>query len=151
MELKLNKSKGFVLVTALVFLIALTAVASMLVLNTTTDMKMSGASQEKVIAAQEAFSAVDEVILIQTTGTNLFVGTAFPKDVAVGDDETSATITSSSMNNLAVTCPASTSPSSIFKCNVLSIQVTRNYGNNASNNISVNAGIAQQLLNIGGQ
>ena len=57
-----SKQQGVVLVISLVFLIALTAVAAALMLNTTTDMRMSGASQEKVIATQEAVSAIDEII-----------------------------------------------------------------------------------------
>ncbi|MFQ3266042.1 MAG: type IV pilus assembly protein PilX, partial [Colwellia sp.] len=43
-----NKQRGVVLVVSLIFLIALTAVASALMLNTTTDMKMSGASEMQV-------------------------------------------------------------------------------------------------------
>ena len=57
-----NSQQGVVLVVSLVFLVALTAVAAALMQNTTTDMKMSGASQEKVIATQAAISAVDETI-----------------------------------------------------------------------------------------
>lgn len=43
----MNKQKGVVLIISLVFLVALTAVAAALMQNTTTDMKMSGASEEK--------------------------------------------------------------------------------------------------------
>ena len=60
-----TKQRGVVLVVSLVFLVALTAVAAALMQNSTTDMKMSGASEEKVVALQEVVSAVDEVIFNQ--------------------------------------------------------------------------------------
>ena len=70
-----NRQSGVVLIVALVFLVSLTAVASALMLGTSTDIKMSGASEEKVIAIQETISAVDETIADQLAGGgNLFVG-----------------------------------------------------------------------------
>lgn len=59
-----NKSEqyGVVLVVSLVFLVALTAVAAALMQNSTSDMKMSGATEDKSVALQEVISAVDEVI-----------------------------------------------------------------------------------------
>ena len=71
----LRNQTGVVLIVALVFLIALTAVAAALMQNSTTDMKMSGASEEKVVATQEAISASDEVIFRQVNaavGNNKF-------------------------------------------------------------------------------
>ena len=59
------KQRGVVLIVSLVFLIALTAVAGALMQNSTLDMKMSGASEQKVIGVQDAISAVDEVINTQ--------------------------------------------------------------------------------------
>jgi hypothetical protein len=152
----LNKQQGFVLVISLVFLIALTAVASALLLNTTSDMKMSGASQEKVIATQEAISTIDEVILIQTTsGTNLFSSSLFPEQgipVNVTRESTHAEITNSNVNSLVAECPHSETASSVdmFDCNILRIRVIKTYGNNNSSSVVVSAGIAQQLLSIGG-
>ena len=73
-----------ILVVALVFLIALTGVASALMLNTTSDMKMSGASQEKVLAMQEAVGTVDQSILVGQNG-NLFQSIVLPENgLAIG-------------------------------------------------------------------
>ena len=49
----IGSQKGVVLVVSLVFLVALTAVAAALMQNSTIDMKMSGASEEKTVALQE--------------------------------------------------------------------------------------------------
>ena len=81
---KWNKQRGVVLVVSLVFLVALTAVAAALMQNTTTDMKMSGASEEKVIANQEVVSAVDEFIFRQVNGGT--GGNGFAQPVATFKD-----------------------------------------------------------------
>ena len=158
-----KSQQGVVLVVSLVFLVALTAVAAALMQNTTTDMKMSGASQEKVIATQEAVSAVDEIIFQQVTpgAVNAFAAsiTTFSdgdQDMMTGlaftnndNDFDSATL--GVINNpfmIEPDCPHSKLASStqVFTCNVLRVQVNRNYGRNNTSTVNVNSGIAQQLL-----
>ena len=154
----IKKQNGVVLVVALVFLIALTAVAGALMQNTTTDMKMSGASEEKVVAVQQAVSSTDEVIYKQVNqigGENGFaieIG-AYPRDETVTDTKVNrAVITVANQNNLEADCPHMKSASSIqvFTCNVLKVEVNRTYGRSDNQNITVNSGISQQLLNVGG-
>ena len=147
-----KNQQGFVLVVALVFLIALTGVASALMLNTTSDMKMSGASQEKVIAMQEAIGSLDEVILLNAAlgADNIFLGTIFPVGgtaVAVSADNTTATITIPNSNLVKIDCPAMKGgdDNDLTKCNMLKVTVVKRYGNNSSSTIVVNAGIAQQV------
>jgi len=159
-----HKQRGVVLVVSLIFLIALTAVASALMLNTTTDMKMSGASEMQVVANQEAFGAMDELIFRQVQHgvgqRNDFALpiTTFRVDKVVTADLTSSnamgSITSASiglLNNPLVLehpCPHSRLASSVqvFTCNVLRVQVTKQYGRNKTSTVQVNSGIAQQLL-----
>jgi len=155
-----NKQQGVVLIVALVFLIALTAVAAALMQNTTSDIKMSGASEEKVVATQEAVSAVDEVIFRQVNsggGNNGFASpiVLFPLTVTGtltttnSNSDTSATIDISNNEfGLESDCPHTRSASSaqVFTCNVLRIQVNRAYGRAGTNTIQVNSGVAQQLL-----
>ena len=155
---KNNKQQGVVLIVSLVFLIALTAVAAALMQNSTTDMKMSGASQEKSIALQEAISSMDQVIynqVNQVNGQNHFTANTanFPilaANIAVPVDTTAA-ISLANPFVLEADCPHSFSASSVqvFKCNVLRVQVDRVYGRNNGMTIQVNSGIAQQLLNVG--
>ena len=161
---KQKSQQGVVLVVSLVFLIALTAVAAALMQNTTTDMKMSGASEEKVVADQEVVSAVDEYISKQVTGGTGNNG--FAKPVATfkdGPKNIKAELTSTNKsgdidaalldlaNNefeLEADCPHSRSASSaqVFTCNVLRIQISRKYGRNKTSTVEVNSGIAQHLL-----
>lgn len=150
---------GVVLVVSLVFLVALTAVAAALMQSSTIDMKMSGASEEKVVALQEVVSAVDEVIFNQVGPGKI---NAFSKPVVgnfpVNDQSvllpatvTKATATVDVANNkynLDIACPhlQLASSTAVFRCNMLTIAVQRNYGRKNLSNISANSGIAQQLL-----
>ncbi len=156
-KLHIKKQQGVVLIVSLVFLIALTAVAAALMQNTTTDMKMSGASQEKVVATQEAVSAIDEVIhneVTQVSGTNGFASeiAKFPLTPTVSRViNTNAEITLANPYNIEADCPHSRTASSVqvFKCNVLKVQVTRLYGRTNKSTVEVNSGVSQQLLNVG--
>lgn len=151
-----SKQKGVVLIVALVFLVALTAVAAALMQNSTTDMKMSGASEERVEAMQEAVSAIDEVIYNQVAAgkTNDFAKSLVNFPITEGllpDTKTSATASVDIINNtyeLESDCPHTRSASSaqVFTCNVLRVQVNRQYGRENNSAIEVNSGIAQQLL-----
>jgi Tfp pilus assembly protein PilX len=154
-----KKQHGVVLVVALVFLVALTGVAAALMQNTTSDMKMTGASNEKVIATQAAISAVDEVINNQlniqpnnlfTQGLNLFAGYNSAQLLPV------ATVTGASASTVVINnptfeeypCPRSRVASSvgIIECNIVQLQVQRPYGRNDTSTIVINSNIAQQLL-----
>lgn len=154
-----HKQRGVVLVVALVFLVALTGVAAVLMQNTTSDMKMTGATNEKVIATQGALSAVDEVIDNQvnvqavnlfTQGLN-FADTYTSAQLLPVSTKTGATASASVINNPTfeeVPCPRSTVSSSvgIIECNVMQLQVQRLYGRNNTSTIVVNTNITQQLL-----
>ncbi|KGJ91847.1 PilX N-terminal domain-containing pilus assembly protein [Colwellia psychrerythraea] len=151
--------KGVVLVVSLVFLVALTAVAAALMQNSTTDMKMSGASEEKSVALQEVVSAVDEVIFNQVAPgqNNSFsrpVAGNFPivdQNILLPGTATYATAAVNVANNqfnLDITCPhlKLASSTEVFSCNILTVTANRNYGRTGQSNISANSGIAQQLL-----
>lgn len=171
----IKKQQGVVLVVSLVFLVALTAVAAALMQNTTTDMKMSGASEEKVVAEQEVVSAIDEYIFSQVTagtGNNGFAkpiatfkdADGNPKakeidlgasgDLPVSNKGGAGNIDSATLdiaNNQFMQeadCPHSHSASSaqVFTCNVLRIQISRKYGRNSTSTVEVNSGVAQHLL-----
>ena len=159
-----NRQKGVVLIVALVFLVALTAVAGALMQNSTSDMKMSGASEEKVVATQEAISASDEVIFQQVnagTGNNKFASAIVKfQDESFGnvtgslnitniDSDTTANINIANNEfGLEVDCPRMKMASTNLKCNVFRVQVVRKYGQKNTNEVEVNVGVAQQLLNF---
>lgn len=164
------KQHGVVLVVSLVFLVALTAVASALMLNTTTDIKMSGASEDKVVAIQEAFGAIDEIIFVQVrpTGDNVNtfakpISTFRKEGVDTPEPVSLALLTQSNMRgditkaNIGLSeneyaldsdCPHSKLASStgVFTCNVLKVELTKVYGRKNTSTIDVNSGITQQLL-----
>jgi hypothetical protein len=126
-------------------------------------MKMSGASEEKVIAVQQAVSAVDEIIFNQVSPgkTNEFAAAI----VTFKDGKKTLTAEMPTLwdsnkfeppeldvtNNeymLEAGCPHSKVASStqVFSCNLLKVQVNRKYGRDKTSTVNVNSGIAQQLL-----
>jgi len=166
---RIRNQQGVVLVVSLVFLVALTAVAAALMQNTTTDMKMSGASEDKVVAVQEAISAIDEIIFNQVSpgSKNEFaasLATFKDKDANIKkikeiqaemptlwDSEKFDPPELDITNNKYMResdCPSSKLASStqVFTCNMLKVQVSRKYGRNHTSVANVNSGIAQQLL-----
>lgn len=146
-----KKQQGVVLIVSLVFLVALTAVASALMLNTTSDMKMSGSSQTKVNAVQEVISSIDQVVAAQVQGNiNSFTLSQFPisMDSVVTSPNTTANITTASANSIAVECPRMklTWDNEGSDCNLLRIQSTKLYGRANTSTVQVNAGIAQLII-----
>lgn len=153
------KQTGVVLVVSLVFLVALTAVAAALMQNSTTDMKMSGASEERVVALQEVVSAVDEVVFNQVgLGQNNefsrpIVGNFPIVDQAVLLPDTSTKSTAivdvaNNIYNLDIACPhlKMASSTTTFSCNMLNVRANRTYGRTGKSTISADSGIAQQVL-----
>lgn len=155
----ITRQTGVVLVVALVFLVALTAVAAALMQNSTMDMKMSGASEEKAVALQEIVSALDEVIFNQVGPgkVNSFarpVSGNFPiieQAVLLPNTATKSTARVDAANNqfdLDITCPHMKLASSteVFSCNMLKVTANRKYGRTGQSDLSADSGIAQQLL-----
>jgi len=148
----IKKQAGVVLIVALVFLVSLTALASALMLNSTSDVKMSGASEQKLIAQQEAVSAVDETIAIQlTSADNLFIKADYPQKVTniTSVSVSNVNITKAISNVLDASCPHQRLATSGLDCNVLQIEVNNAYGKNKTSNVNVNAGVAQQMYPTG--
>lgn len=155
-----HNQKGVVLIVTLVFLVALTGVAAALMQSTTSDMKMTSASNEKVIASQAAISAIDEILdnQINQRAVNLFAGSLgalagyTTEDLLPAESKTGVQATASVINNPLLEekpCPrnergAGTSED-VEMCNVVQLQVTRAYGRNDSSTVVVNAVIAQKL------
>ncbi|RHW75552.1 hypothetical protein [Colwellia sp. RSH04] len=160
---KIESQQGVVLVVSLVFLVALTAVASTLMLNSTTDIKMSGASEDKVVATEEALSAMDEVIFRQINpaagGANSFTVPIVKlkgKELSLLGSviTTKKHITKADLglvNNkytIAIPCPHSMQGSSVgtINCNVLRVKLNKTYGRKNTSIVAVEAGIAQPIL-----
>jgi Tfp pilus assembly protein PilX len=142
-----NRQRGVVLIVALVFLIALTAVAAALMQNTTTDIKMAGASQEKVMVTQETISEMERVIN-DGVDTGVFAKIIdAPIAFTVTEPLTmNATGINANQYGFDVSCPRSRNPTSGMKCSIKRLQVTQVYGRDNNNTIEVNSGISQQLL-----
>lgn len=150
----ITQQNGVVLIVSLVFLIALTTIASSLMLNTTIDIKISGVNQEKLIINQEAISVINEVIAQQVEAVNdenhfTHDETTYPYSVMLNRLNTQANIVLASNKSHNVNCSHSELPSSIdvVRCHHFIIEVSKSYGRNNHQRIMVKAGISQQVLN----
>jgi Tfp pilus assembly protein PilX len=152
-----REQQGMVLVISLVFLVALTAVAAALMQNSTTDMKMSGATEEKSVALQEVVSAADEVIFNELAPgvVNRFAlpinGDNFPVVAAnlLPGTRTNATAQINVANNDSDACPAlkgnNNNSQGTIGCNNFRVTINRNFGRTNQNVITVNTGVTQQF------
>ena len=156
-SVNIEQQQGVVLVVSLVFLVALTAVAAALMQNSTTDMKMSGATEERSVALQEVVSAADEVIFDELFAGNVnrfarpVAGDNFPitSDNLLLGTTTGSTPTVDAANaGSQQLCPHLKVASSVdlFGCNILTVTTSREYGRNEQNTVTANSGIAQQIL-----
>lgn len=153
-----NKQQGVVLIVALVFLVALTAVAGALMQNTTTDIKMAGATQEKAIVTQETISEMEHIIfneLREVNGPNqlaqIITGEiTFP--VTNEPTLTQATGVNANQYGFDVPCPRSNNATSegTLMCSIKRLQVTRTYGRDNNHTIQVNSGVAQVIMTTTG-
>ena len=154
-----RSQQGVVLVVSLVFLIALTAVAAALMQNTTSDIKMSGASQDKVVATQDSITSNEEVIYNEVSKSNdnsnmfalspsAFQGVDAKFVVAVSNPKSSAEVVLENPNKLELDCSHARSPSSVqvFSCNRVRVDVTTTYGRNDNSSIVAHSTLDQQLL-----
>lgn len=159
-----KSQRGVVLIVALVFLIALTGVAVALMQNTTLDIKMSGASEVKTVATQEAISSTDQIVFRQLSlqgvlGNNDFA--APPGRFSAADPDNPGNFLSQTINETPLVtsantqaelalvtsgpCPRSAKPTTGLSCNVLNLRIVKNYGRNTSNQVIVNSRIVQQF------
>lgn len=165
-KFQVYRQQGVVLIVSLVFLIALTAVAAALMQNTTTDIKMAGASQEKSIVTQETISETERVIFNQyrkEAGPSMFSQTiTAPVALAVnqpdgaplmpgGGDAVTGVASNVNQFSFVASCPRALlgTSSSEVDCTYTRIQVTRMYGRDFNHSIQVNSSVAQELKGSG--
>ena len=146
-----TKQSGVVLIVALVFLVALTAVAAALMQNTTTDIKMAGASQEKSIVTLETLSEMDRIIfneIRQINGTDQ-LGTVIAP-IALIVTQPLITTAQLALDNVLIPdqqCPRNklASSNNIIRCRRSNIDLNRTYGRNNNHNLRIISGFAKEI------
>ena len=148
-----TKQQGIVLIIALLVLVTLTVVASTLMKNTTIDIKISGANQEKWLATQEAINAINDVTVNQVNGINYFALTEadYPYNIALGNSNINANIELVNNQSFNVNCAHSNTATSInmIYCNHFIVTVRKKYGRSYNQSIVVKAGVSQQIVKEG--
>lgn len=147
----MHRQQGVVLVVSLIFLVALTAVTSLLMQNSTLDMKMSGATEDRAIAVQEVVSQVDEIIYdeIKNNNRNNFskLMQQYPIEVINTDKTKAYLVVNGDYSSIEGRCPRSEKGNSgEIQCNYVRLEVWKKFGRKDNSEISASAGIAQELI-----
>lgn len=147
------KQAGFVLVVAMIMLIAITGVAVALLVSSGVDNKMMSSAQEAELAINEAKAAHDEAYRfeeIRQGGRNQ-LSLDIPNGVTLVANETQpntiGTIAAYSAVSRPTNCPPSTKPSSdVIACVYNRVVTTTNYGE-ANQTIRIQSVAVQPVLN----
>lgn len=153
-HLTLHKQQGVVLIVALIMVVAVTGIAVTLMSSSSIDIKITNAAQEREAAENELIGTVQEVISNETSlnSNSRF----FNHRVNVPDtgldlgivNNTTNTMFNRNAGPLALKCPRRFDSSEIYKCNMLEINSTVQYGTKSTHSLTIRSGVAQQMLDI---
>ena len=142
---------GFVLMVALVMVIAITSIAVTLMSTSTMDMKMATAAEDREMATHKARGGNDQLFsdaVNRTIGErNYFAAFASEQEAT---DYTSAqgavsTVSWNSEVQVETNCPRSKDPTEGLMCVYLQAATVKTFGPNDANQINVVSGVAQQV------
>ncbi len=149
-----QRQQGFVLVTAMVLLIAITGVALSLMSTSSMDIKMTVFSQEReqatLMARGQTEQAVKAEVERETDGQNYFT-IADDTEVTLTSTDTDTAITVVSelppqaLSSAGHTLCFDRLASSRFKCNKVRMTSATSYGKGKQNQVRVITGITQQV------
>lgn len=155
-----RKNSGFVLITSILMLVTLSAVAVALVGNSATDAKIANAFETKERALNIALGANDETFVTASTSNTALFTSQSPSSYnnaihSDGFDNTTVTMNWDTENTGATACqPLTASQASSsntgLKCNRLRIRSQTKYGKTKKNEVAVTSGAVQYLIQLGG-
>ncbi|MBD55278.1 MAG: pilus assembly protein PilX [Pseudoalteromonadaceae bacterium] len=153
-SLSLQKNQqGIVLILALLMVVAVTGIAVTLMNSSSIDSKITVAVQEREVAENELSGNVQKVIASEVgkRGNSRFL---LSKNQITDSGLEIARINASthtiySRNNgpLSLNCPRRFDSTQSLKCNLIELSSVVDYGAKSRHSITINAGIAQQMLN----
>lgn len=150
--LSFRQTNGFVLVTALLLLLAVTLIAVSLMTSSTLDTKMSIYAQSRSSAEALARGASERAIRFEVDkendGQNLFTvvddnNVVIPIDTATVNAQ--STLPAGVLSSAGHTLCFERLASSRFRCNQVRIEASVNYGKNQGDNVTVITGVNQQV------
>jgi type IV pilus assembly protein PilX len=157
-----KQNQGFVLVTALLMLLAVTGIAVSLMGSSSIDLKITQTAQEREQSETLVKGDADKALISEmnkTADLNRFLFLSGQFDTAGGKEQSiditpanvNSTVTLFNMNKgpVIIDCPPKFAATSGIKCNMLRVNTELNYGKNDKHLVAVRNGIVQELAVIG--
>lgn len=145
----MKKQKGVVLFFSLIILVIMTVIGVALAVNSTQSIRMAGAGSERVEAMAAAHGALDSVIAANEGDvlTNLPVGTT-PAGTMLG---VTSVMSPLQLNDVGCQRSATASGSGLISCRRSEISSVAAFGRNNMGQLTVVAGVEQEVMaNAGG-
>ncbi|WP_442960206.1 pilus assembly protein PilX [Pseudoalteromonas sp. A25] len=149
----MKNQQGIVLISAMIMIVAVSAIAVTLMSTSSLDLKITNASQEREEADSLLMGEVQRAIASQTALGAESLFTRNKAQLAVGnsfDGSNGAVNTVTSLNNgpLELNCPRSFSYTSGVICNMTQLETTITYGSKAKHTLTVVTGIGQEMISL---
>lgn len=153
-----KQNQGFVLVTALLMLLAVTGIAVSLMGSSSIDLKITQTAQEREQSETQVKGDADKALISEMNKTAeqnrfLFLSGQFgdQESLDITPENVNSTVTLFNMNKgpVIIDCPPKFAATSGIKCNMLRVNTELNYGKNDKHLVAVRNGIVQELAVIG--
>lgn len=144
----MKKQQGMVLFFSLIVLIIMTVIGVALASNSNMSMKMAGAGSERIEARIIANGALDKVI-DDNKGTNFANMTAETASSVMGETQSMLPLPDNGTVQ-DVSCQRSSNASSadLISCRRIEISSSASFGKSDIGNLTVVAGVEQEVLKI---
>lgn len=151
-----NKQKGVVLITAMIMIVAVTAVAVSLMSSSSIDLKITNAAQERAEAETILIGEIHKIIEAQANSGGVNKFTLRRQQIQNGGEDmkiknkTPNNITSklTSLNNgeMDLNCPRQFAFTDGQTCNLTEMVSTISYGSKNKHTIAIVVGIGQEEI-----
>ncbi|CAM4256072.1 pilus assembly protein PilX [Pseudoalteromonas byunsanensis] len=149
-----NQQRGIVLITAMIMIVAVTAIAVTLMSTSSIDLKITNAAQEREEAESLLMGEVQRAVAQQAALEERSLFTLSKEQLEQGnstfDGLNGAKNKVTSLNNgpMEVNCPRSYSATNGVICNMTQLETTITYGSKNQYTITVVTGVGQEMLSV---
>ncbi|MBD1582521.1 pilus assembly protein PilX [Pseudoalteromonas sp. S16_S37] len=149
----IKKQQGIVLISAMIMIVAVSAIAVTLMSTSSLDLKITNAAQEREEADSVLMGEVQRAIATQTALGAESLFTRSKAQLASGNsfnglNGTVNTVTSLNNGPLELNCPRSYSYTSGLICNMTQLETKITYGSKSQHTMTVVTGIGQEMISI---
>ena len=154
-NIKIKRQSGVVLITAMIMIVAVTAVAVSLMSNSSIDLKITNAAQERAQAESILLGEIQKIIVREgkKAGESNFLleRQQIPGDgvdIHESGDESESKLRNLNNGELALNCPRQYAFTEGMSCNMTEVESTISYGTKNKHTITVVIGIGQEYIAI---